>query len=151
MTTTNKGIINTGSIGGNATVEVNDHSIGDNVSIDAKNSTVALMAQMHGLRAASADDNAVAQAVAELAKLLESLRADVDELEAKGEPSAEVAAVKVQAERVVEEATAAKPNRSLLRISADGLKQAASLVAEVAPKLLDTAAKIVAVIHRLPI
>jgi hypothetical protein len=59
--------------------------------------------------------------------------------------------VKVQAERVVEEATAAKPNRSLLRISADGLKQAASLVAEVAPKLLDTAAKIVAVIHRLPI
>ena len=76
----------------------------------------------------------------ELARLVRELSAALESLpDDKGEV-AEVLAR--QTETLVEEAKKDKPNRTMLGISADGLKQAAETVADVAPKVLGVARQI---------
>jgi hypothetical protein len=50
---------------------------------------------------------------------------------------------------MIEQATAAKPNKPVLQITGEGLKKAAENIADVLPTVLDIATRIVAVIGGL--
>lgn len=52
-------------------------------------------------------------------------------------------------ESVMDEASVEKPNKSFLRITGEGLKKATQDIADVMPKVLDIATKIVAVVGGL--
>ena len=71
--------------------------------------------------------------VVELSTALEGLSADKSEL---------AEALAQQTQSLIEEATKEEPNKTMLGISANGLKQAAGTVADVAPKVLRVATQI---------
>ncbi len=78
--------------------------------------------------------------VVELSTALESLSADKAEL---------AEALAQQTQSLIEEATKEKPNKTMLGISANGLKQAAGTVADVAPKVLQVATQIAEFVMKL--
>lgn len=83
----------------------------------------------------------------ELAELVRQLQ---EALAPAAEKNAEDAAqVTRAAEMVVAEATKEKPNRGMLSISAEGLKEAAKSVAEIAPTVISVAGKIAAFVAGL--
>jgi hypothetical protein len=70
------------------------------------------------------------------------------------EPSAagqgeEAEAVALQAELLVQEAAKERPNRSLLKVTGQGLVEAARAVATTAPQVLDLAERIAATVSRI--
>ncbi len=78
--------------------------------------------------------------VVELSTALESLSADKGEL---------AEALAQQTQSLIEEATKEEPNKTMLGISANGLKQAAGTVADVAPKVLQVATQIAEFVMKL--
>jgi Double zinc ribbon len=75
---------------------------------------------------------------AELQQLLKQLEALLQQLPATQQSEAE--AVAALATQTVQQATSAKPNKTLVQISSEGLKQAAQNLAEVFPTVLKIAA-----------
>lgn len=84
----------------------------------------------------------------ELGKLIAELKAALQAAAEQRPDDAE--RVTKTAELVVAEAIKAKPDRSFLSISAEGLKQAARAVADIAPTVLAVAAKVAAFVAALP-
>jgi hypothetical protein len=146
----NKGIINTGRIGGDASVEVHEEHIGDEVSVSASNSVVNLNSALENveqkLRVLASRDESLHQ---ELQTLFQQLYRQLSEIPEQRQE--EVDAITSQAELVLAQTAEDKPKRRLLEISAEGLKQAAAFVKDITPDLLETASRIAAVIARLTI
>jgi hypothetical protein len=84
---------------------------------------------------------------AELTKLLTELQAALEAAAEKRPEDAE--RVTKTAELVVAEATKAKPDKTFLSITAEGLKQAAQAVADIAPTVLAVAGKVAAFVAAL--
>lgn len=81
----------------------------------------------------AADREELERLVVALAAALETLPADRGEI---------AEALALQTQGLVEEAKKEQPNKTMLGISAQGLKQAAETVADVAPKVLQVAGRI---------
>lgn len=84
----------------------------------------------------------------------EELRALLDRLsqaleQAAPEKGEEAEAVALQAERLVQEAAKVRPNRSFLKITGQGLVDAARAVATTGPQLLDLAERIAATVAHI--
>ena len=101
-----------------------------NATLDNVSQTIAGM---------STDDQATRD---ELSLLVANLREELNKLPAEHVEKAE--AVVQTTEAVVQQTAAAKPNRTMLNITAEGLKQAAANIAGVMPKVVEIAAGIVA-------
>lgn len=82
----------------------------------------------------------------QLTQLLTQLSAELQHAPAGAEDAAEVVAE--MAKQAVERATHAKPNKSLVQISADGLQQAAQNLAAVLPTILPIATQIADALRR---
>jgi methyl-accepting chemotaxis protein len=83
----------------------------------------------------------------ELEKLISQLSEALQKLPAGNEEQAQ--AVAETAKALVETAKAEKPNKTLLQISGEGLKQAAKNLADVMPTVLPIASQIVMTIAKL--
>lgn len=88
-------------------------------------------------------------AKAELEKLIKELNDALQQVPADKAEEAE--AVAQSAELLVKTATEEKPNKTMIQISGEGLKQAAKNVAEVMPIVLTIAAQIVAAVAKLAV
>ena len=84
----------------------------------------------------------------ELTKLLTELQTGLETVAEKRPDDAD--RVTRTAELVVAEATKAKPDKAFLSITAEGLKQAAQSVADIAPTVLAVAGKVIAFVAGLP-
>jgi regulator of replication initiation timing len=84
---------------------------------------------------------------AELEELIKQLSESL--VKVPPEKSEEAEAVAASAQALVEQAKGEKPNKTLLQISGDGLKQAAQNLAEVMPAVVTIASQIVMSISRL--
>ena len=84
---------------------------------------------------------------AELNKLIEQLSAELAQTPPDKEEEAEAVAQTAQA--LIETAAAEKPNKTMLRITGEGLKKAAENIAGVMPVVLVLAGKIVAAAFKL--
>ncbi len=87
-----------------------------------------------------------AAAKAQLQQLIEQLSAELQK--APTEKASEAEAVAETAKQAVEQATKEKPNKTLVTISAEGLKQAAQNLATVLPTVLPLATKIAETIQK---
>jgi len=88
-----------------------------------------------------------ASSKAELEKLIEELN---DALQQVPDDKAEEAeAVAQSAEMLVEKAAEEKPNSTMIKITGEGLKQAAKNLADVTPTVLSIATQIVATVSKL--
>ena len=83
---------------------------------------------------------------AELDQLLAALQEALAAVPAAKEEEAE--AVRIAAQELMEKATADKPNKPSIKISGDGLKQAAQNLADITPTVVTIAGQIVAAISR---
>jgi len=83
----------------------------------------------------------------ELEALVTQLSAALERVPPERDDDAE--AVATLTESMVEQATAAKPNKTILQITGEGLKKAAENIADVLPAVLDIATKIVAIVGGL--
>jgi len=103
--------------------------------INYKTTLTNVQQSIQAIPTANADDKAkLEELVTELMGALEGLPP------AKAE---QAEAVAQQTQALVEEAKKEKPNKTMLGITANGLKQAAETVADVAPKVLQVATQIV--------
>ncbi len=84
---------------------------------------------------------------AQLQALVEQLTAELQKVPA--EQAGEAEAVAETAKAAVEQATKAQPNKTLVQISAEGLKQAAQNLAAVLPTVLPIATKIADALRRM--
>jgi hypothetical protein len=91
--------------------------------------------------------NADQSAKDELMRLIEQLNQALQQAPADKVEEAE--AVAKSAELLVQTATAEKPNKTMVQITGEGLKQAARNIAEVMPTVLTIAAQIVAAVVKL--
>lgn len=148
MADVNKGIINTGTIGRDASVEVHEEHIGDDVSVSASNSVVNLNSALDNveqkLSVLASRDESLHR---ELQTLFEQLYRQLSEIPEQQREAVET--ITAQAELVLAQTAEEKPKRRLLEISTEGLKQAAAFVKDIAPDLLETASRIAALIARL--
>ena len=80
------------------------------------------------------------QLIAQLSTALEKIPPEKHE---------EVEAVAVTANSLVEQAKVPQPNRTILQITGEGLKQAAKNLADVAPTILEIATQIVLAVSKL--
>lgn len=87
------------------------------------------------------------EAKEELKKLVEQLNETLQR--APSDKSEQAQAVAQSAEALVEQAKAEKPNKTMLQITGDGLKQAAQNLADVMPTVIPIATQIVLAIGRL--
>lgn len=83
----------------------------------------------------------------ELKQLIDQLNAELQKPPAGKESDAE--AVAMMAKQTVEQATAQKPNKTMIQISADGLKQAAANIGAVMPAVIDIAGKIASAVMKI--
>ena len=91
--------------------------------------------------------NADESAKDELKHLIEQLNAALQQVPAGKEEEAQ--AVATSAEMLVQTASAEKPNKPMLQITGEGLKQAAKNLADVMPTVLTIATQIVAAVLKL--
>jgi paraquat-inducible protein B len=140
----NQGIINYGSIGGDARVTSADVHVGDTITVEATNSNVTIKSCLERatqrVGALPAED---VQRKDDLQRLLSQLRSALAKVPATHADEAE--AVARQAETALAAATESKPNRTLLQIAGDSLKKAAATLAAVAPPVVAIAKDIVAI------
>ncbi len=80
-------------------------------------------------------------------KLIGQLSAELEK--APPDKEEDAAAVAETAKNLIEKAAAEKPNKALLKIAAEGLKQAAQNIAEVLPAVLGIATQITAAAFKL--
>jgi hypothetical protein len=141
----NQGIINYGSIGGNASVTSADLHVGDTITVKATNSNVTIKScldrAIQRVRSLPAED---APRKDNLERLLSHLKSALAEVPAAHADEAE--AVAMQAETALAAATDGTPDRTLLQIAGDGLKKAASILAAVAPPVVAIARDIAAIV-----
>lgn len=125
-----------------------EHSHGDEFSGDFRGAILSVRATL----------NNVTQSIENVTGADESSRKELEELVAQlaaaleqvpTERAADAEAVATQTELMVAQASAEKPNKSLLKITGEGLKKAAENIADVLPTVLGIATKIVAVIGGL--
>lgn len=90
------------------------------------------------------DDTASKQ---DLQKLIQQLSTELEKTPPDKHEDAE--AVAVTANSLVEEAKAPQPNRTMLQITGEGLKQAAKNLADVTPTILEIATQIVLAVGKL--
>lgn len=83
----------------------------------------------------------------ELQKLIEQLSAALEKIPVEKKEEAE--AVAASAKVLVDQAKAPKPNKTMLQISGEGLKQAAKNLADVTPLVLAIATQIVLTVGKL--
>lgn len=83
----------------------------------------------------------------ELKNLIEKLEASLEQAPEEKQDQAQAVAQTAQA--LVEQATTEKPNKTMLQITGEGLKQAAQNFAEVMPTVVTIASQIVLAIGRL--
>lgn len=83
----------------------------------------------------------------ELAGLIEELKQELTE--APQDKAEAAVAVSEMAQQVIDTATAEKPNRTMIKVTAEGLKQAAQSIADVLPSVLTIATRIVAAVTGL--
>jgi len=83
----------------------------------------------------------------QLQELIDQLSSELEK--APPEKKEDVEAVAETAKALVEQAKTEKPNKTLLQISGEGLKQAAKNIGEVLPSVLPIAMQIVAAVARL--
>ena len=91
--------------------------------------------------------NADESAKDELKHLIEQLNEALQQVPAGKEEEAQ--AVATSAEMLVQTANAEKPNKTMLQITGEGLKQAAKNLAEVMPTVLTIATQIAAAVFKL--
>ncbi|NJM07193.1 hypothetical protein HC891_14905 [Candidatus Gracilibacteria bacterium] len=84
---------------------------------------------------------------AQLQQLIEQLSAELQKVPA--EQAGEAEAVAETAKAAIEQATKAQPNKTLVQISAEGLKQAAQNIAAVLPTVLPIATQIADTLRRI--
>lgn len=83
----------------------------------------------------------------ELHRLIEELNQALEQVPPEKEEDAE--AVAQTAEALVESAKAEKPNKTMIQITGEGLKQAAKNLAEVTPAVLSIASQIVLTVIKI--
>ena len=91
-------------------------------------------------RGTAEDKEALESLVSELVGALEALPAE------KGD---EAEAVDTVAKTLIDEVAKPEPNKTLVNVTCNGLRQAATTIADVAPKVLSTAEKIIDFVSRL--
>jgi len=82
----------------------------------------------------------------QLQELLEQLQSELKQV--PPDKASDAQAVATMAKQVVEEATKAQPNKTMVQITGDGLKKAAENIGAVMPKVLEIAGLIVAAIGK---
>ncbi len=83
----------------------------------------------------------------ELKELIKQLSSVLQE--APSDKSDETETITETAKQLVEAATKEKPNKSMVQISASGLKQAAESIADVVPKVLGVVTQIVQFVYKI--
>jgi hypothetical protein len=83
----------------------------------------------------------------QLQALIEKLSAELEKVPQEKKDDAE--AVAQTAKALIDQASSQKPNKTLLQISGEGLKQAAKNIADVLPAVAPIALQIVALVARL--
>lgn len=135
--------------GGSTFIIQGDFNMGDNITIgDITNSNVNIKSKLNNVSQSigalpRGDDDLKAQ----LQALIQQLSAELQKAPAEQAEDAE--AVAEAAKDLVEKATAEKPNKKLLSINGENLKQAAQSLAGVMPIVLDIATRIVTTILKL--
>jgi hypothetical protein len=129
MRPANLGIINTGSIGGDARVELDLRRIGDEIRIDAQDSVVNVKGRMRQVRKHAGGGNAFTPHVrAELDAVLAELGARLDGVSAR--MPAETNRVLTALEGLSRELGKPKPSPGLLEQTWSGVKKALGLLAD---------------------
>lgn len=120
---------------------------GDSISVgDISNSSGVAIGQGASARVITMSLGGDAALRAELQQLIDELQAMLQRVPAAHATEAE--AVAETAQQAVEQATREKPNKTMVQISAEGLKQAAQNLAAALPDVLPIAMKIAAVIAK---
>ncbi len=119
-----------------------------NLSGDFRGSIVNIKSELRNVQQTvqqiQTEDNAAKE---DLQKLIQQL---ADELEkTPPEKKEEAEAVSATAKQLVEQAKADKPNQTMLKITGEGLKQAAKNLVDVAPAVINIATQIVLAIGRI--
>ncbi|MCP4352409.1 MAG: hypothetical protein GY795_43675 [Desulfobacterales bacterium] len=83
----------------------------------------------------------------ELEELIKQLSSVLQE--APSDKSDETETITETAKQLVEVATKEKPNKSMVQISASGLKQAAESIADVVPKVLGVVTQIIQFVYKI--
>ena len=119
-----------------------------NISGDFRGSNVNIKSRLTNVRQTigtlpHADDDTKAELQQLISQLNDALQA------APADKKEDAEAVAQMAETLVETAASEKPNKMMLQITGDGLKQAAENIAAVMPAVLGIALKIVTAVYRL--
>ena len=115
---------------------INIHNVGGNVNFKSRLDQVT---QAIGAAGAVPEDQR-----AQLQALMRDLGKALEKIDAAGAKDAE--RVTVAAERLAGEVVRQEPDKSFLRVSAQGLKEAAEAVAAIAPTVVSTVGKILALL-----
>jgi len=119
-----------------------------NLSGDFSGAIINLKSTLHNVRQSagqipSGDDDDRKQ----LQALIENLWAELEK--APGTKKEEVEAVAETAKALVEQAKSDKPNKTLIKITGEGLKQSAKNLAEFLPSVLPMTVQIVAIVLKV--
>jgi hypothetical protein len=143
----NKGIINYGSIGGDARVRSDVRHTGDNVSTHALGSNVNVKSGLENSAQTACSDASQRQTREKLNELIEQLKTALSHVPDSHREGAD--AVVSQAKSLASATTAQTPNKTFVQVTADGLKSAAKFVADVAPSVGGIVSGIVSILGTL--
>ena len=146
MPDVNKGIINYGTIGGDAKVRSDTKHVGDRINTRAVNSNIKVKSELSQVDQ-TASRAAYGAQQQELSRLLEQLNSVLGQVPATHRDGAE--AVANQAQALVQAAARQEPNKSLLQVTAEGLRAAAKMVTDVAPSIGGIVSAIVSIVGGL--
>lgn len=150
MRPANLGIINSGSIGGDASVELDLRRIGDDVRVRASGSVVNVKGRMRRVRQRVSGGTALPESArAELEEVVAELAGRLEGV-ARRMPS-ETDRVLVALETLSRELARRKPDRSILDAAWAGLKKALGLLGDALPEVVGLSKKLAALIALLPI
>jgi len=150
MPRVNNGIINSGRIGGHATVRSTTRRIGDEIRIEATGSVVNVKGRMERLRQhVRAAPTLPAATRAELEDVMSALAARVQAVEER--MPAESERVLDALEALSKELGRPKPDAGFLESAWKGLKSALGLVADALPEIVGLAKRLAALLALSPI
>jgi hypothetical protein len=148
MPEVNKGIMNYGSIGGDAKVSSVVTHTGDNVSVHASGSAVNVKSRLeHVTQAASRDRSDDRLQREKLNELFQQLQAALSQIPNTHRDSAE--AIARQAQVLADAANGKSPSKTFIQVSGEALKATAKFVSDVAPSVAGIITAIVSAIGAL--
>ena len=144
MNKINKGIIQTGgAISANNIIVGNDARTSNTINIQAERVTgsVNIKSRLNSIQRSVTSANACPESrKAEFVELIDELRIALQQV--TGQRPEDGERVVQSAEAVAKELSKSEPNTSFLKITIEGLKEAAKAVGDIAPNVLNTATKI---------